>query len=122
MTDPQIIESGKNPLAVKVVRKNDRGGATRLLSPNAPEGAQLEYTPLQWVRPNDGCGPLALWKDPPYEDLEDGMELWEAEYVLCHRSKEVWFRKSSGAVPEIASPEEGTILAWKVRLIRKLDA
>ena len=112
----RLVVTGGNPQAYKVVKRRHDG---RIYSCDAPYGAEIEYLPKRWVRPVAGCGPLALWPTVEKMRQEDGIEIWSAEYVLCHRSKEVWFRAGEEGIPVIAVPHDESILAWRVRLLEQ---
>ena len=83
--------------------------------------AVVEYVPQKWVSPRNGCGPLCC-----FESLEDAEKLhekysirhqvWECEIVKSRHEK-VWDTEKIKMLKDLL---EGTILADKVKLIRRI--
>lgn len=78
--------------------------------------AKVTYRVGKWVIPNRGCGPLCLYSYSNGGYVTIRHNIYEAEYVPSEEEK-VW---GWGDENRLSSLWEGTVLAKKIRLIRRL--
>jgi hypothetical protein len=66
-----------------------------------------------WAKPNDGCGPLCVFRNIPDITVTLGEEIWSCEYEPSKYGA-VW---RPGSTRELHELLDGTVLADRVRLI-----
>lgn len=91
------------------------------------EIGSVEYKPNEWIHPNQGCGPLAVFNTMEnlmkfvsfFYGLIEPSEIWECEYEPSEK-KRMYMNDKYERYLTLGNAPEGTVLADKVKLTKKV--
>lgn len=112
-------------LGYKIITRSDN----KLLSMIDNSTRSIEYKKYLWTYPNSNNGPLAVcstfldakdWYDR-MKAVDDRIELWQCEYILAKRVKQLWYFSATHKMTLSERSCDTTVLARAVRLLNQVE-